>query len=77
MYVFIYIYIYIYISGFIENNECESSPCLNGASCVDNINSFSCSCLAGYTDPECATGTVFFFHIYGRCKNTDIDYIFH
>ena len=53
----------MYISLLIEINECESSPCLNGASCVDNINRYSCSCLAEYTDPECATGAVVFLHV--------------
>ena len=65
-----HIYIYIYISVLIEINECESSPCLNGASCVDNINRYSCSCLVGYTDPECSTGAVVFFSMRGQYKNT-------
>jgi hypothetical protein len=30
-------------------SECDSSPCLNNATCVDNVNgNFSCDCLPGY-----------------------------
>lgn len=27
-----------------ERNECESSPCQNGAVCVDKLDSYSCAC---------------------------------
>ena len=37
-------------------NECISSPCVNGGSCRDEINQFSCHCLAGYTGIQCQTG---------------------
>ncbi|KAI0239923.1 Mucin-like protein [Lamellibrachia satsuma] len=36
-------------------NECASNPCTNGASCVDAVNSYSCSCRAGYTGDGCET----------------------
>lgn len=29
------------------------NPCRNGATCVDGVNSFSCTCLPGYTGPDC------------------------
>lgn len=31
-----------------------SDPCLSGGSCTDGVNSFHCSCLAGFTGPRCA-----------------------
>jgi hypothetical protein len=37
-------------------NNCESSPCLNGASCTNGVDTFSCSCVDGYTDQQCQTG---------------------
>lgn len=37
-------------------NECDSSPCQNGASCSDEVNAYSCICVAGYTGTECQTG---------------------
>lgn len=35
-------------------NECSSSPCLNGARCVDDKNGYHCTCAKGFT------GTPFF-----------------
>ena len=29
------------------------SSCLNGGTCVDGINSYTCSCVAGYTGSNC------------------------
>ena len=42
---------------FAEIDECDSSPCQNGAACdEDGVAAFSCNCLAGYTDVICSTG---------------------
>ncbi|EDO35864.1 predicted protein, partial [Nematostella vectensis] len=40
-----------------ENNddECKSSPCNNGRTCVDGINRYSCTCAAGFTGTNCET----------------------
>lgn len=32
-----------------EVNECSSSPCQHGGTCVDKVNYFTCSCADGYT----------------------------
>ena len=29
--------------------ECQSDPCQNGGTCIDQVNSYSCACVAGYT----------------------------
>ena len=42
-----------------EINECESSPCRNGGTCVDKIDAYLCFCVSGYTDPECSTGELY------------------
>ncbi|NXE48844.1 PGCA protein, partial [Casuarius casuarius] len=34
-------------------DECHSSPCLNGATCVDGIDSFKCLCLPSYGGDLC------------------------
>lgn len=40
-------------SRHIDN--CASSPCLNGGSCVDGVQSFTCQCAPGYTGVLCET----------------------
>ncbi len=37
----------------IDVNECGSNPCLNGATCRDLVNGYSCSCAPGYTGMHC------------------------
>ncbi|ELK18255.1 Aggrecan core protein [Pteropus alecto] len=37
----------------IDLDECLSSPCLNGATCVDAIDSFTCLCLPSYRGDLC------------------------
>ncbi|KAJ9578799.1 hypothetical protein L9F63_005007, partial [Diploptera punctata] len=36
-----------------EYNECESSPCINGGTCMDHIGSYTCICGRGYTGKRC------------------------
>uniref|UniRef100_A0A668TPW2 Fibulin 7 n=1 Tax=Oreochromis aureus TaxID=47969 RepID=A0A668TPW2_OREAU len=36
-------------------NECASSPCLNGGTCVDEVNQFSCVCAKGWAGVTCQT----------------------
>ena len=40
---------------YTDPDECASNPCLNGAACNDGINSYTCSCLNGYTGTLCQT----------------------
>ena len=37
-------------------NDCSPNQCLNGATCVDGTNSFSCTCVSGYSGLLCETG---------------------
>lgn len=37
----------------LETDECESSPCQNGAVCVDKLASYACACSMGYTGMNC------------------------
>ena len=46
----------IYFS-IVDINECSSNPCKNGGSCTDLVNGFSCSCVAGYNEDDCSSGT--------------------
>ena len=37
-------------------DECASNPCLNGATCTQSLNLYTCSCATGYTGMNCETG---------------------
>ena len=41
---------------FEDTDECASTPCQNGGTCTDQINSYLCQCALGYTDLQCQTG---------------------
>ncbi|XP_072321814.1 fibulin-7 [Eucyclogobius newberryi] len=42
-------------------NECASSPCLNGGTCVDEVNQFSCVCAKGWAGDTCQSPVPPFF----------------
>ena len=50
--------LYILLS---DVNECESAPCMFGATCHDDINGYHCSCAHGYTGVHCETGEFSFY----------------
>src|SRR5690348_1715077 len=39
----------------LDINECASQPCRHGGSCVDGLNSFSCTCFVGVIGTYCDT----------------------
>jgi hypothetical protein len=40
-------------------DECLSSPCQNGGTCSDEVNGYTCVCVAGYTGGDCETSKLF------------------
>jgi Notch-like protein len=39
----------------VNIQECDSSPCQNGAACTDGIPEYVCTCMDGYSGDNCAT----------------------
>ncbi|XP_053284181.1 coagulation factor IXa [Pleuronectes platessa] len=40
-------------SGYVDGNQCNSSPCLNKGSCKDLLGSFTCTCEEAFTGRRC------------------------
>ena len=45
-----------YVWTFSDIDDCNSDPCQNGGTCTDGVNTYTCSCAAGYTGINCETG---------------------
>ena len=41
---------------YLDIDECASDPCLNNATCHDQINGYTCNCTDGYNGTHCETG---------------------
>ena len=41
---------------FPERNQCKSTPCQHGGTCVDDIGTFRCSCISSYGGKTCNIG---------------------
>ncbi|XP_030844927.1 fibropellin-3-like isoform X2 [Strongylocentrotus purpuratus] len=43
--------------GFTCNDidDCSTTPCMNGGTCADGVNTFTCSCVDGYNGSMCET----------------------
>ena len=39
-----------------EVDECSSNPCVNGGTCTDQLNRYTCTCESGFTGNNCETG---------------------
>ena len=43
---------------YADIDECASSPCQNGGTCVDGVNSYTCNCDVGYAGKNCEPGNI-------------------
>lgn len=43
-------------SMYGKSENCASSPCLNGGTCADGLDMFTCTCSAEYQGTTCAIG---------------------
>lgn len=47
---------------FLDINDCISSPCKNGGTCVDGVNSFQCFCQEGWEGKYCQISKCNYFN---------------
>ena len=40
----------------LDIDECQNHPCQNGGTCKDDVNSYKCTCVSGFTGNNCETG---------------------
>ena len=52
---------------FAETNERDSNLCLNGGTCTDAVNKYSCSCASGYAGINCETGMFLIVTLSWKC----------
>ena len=45
-----------YSLSFSDIDDCVDRPCENGATCIDGVSHYNCSCAAGYTEKDCSIG---------------------
>ena len=49
-------FVNLYSSPDID--ECASSPCQNGGTCIDGINTYTCVCIPGHAGDNCEIGNI-------------------
>jgi Notch-like protein len=49
--------IYVFISDI---DDCIGVNCLNGGSCIDHTQSYTCKCVGGFEGQHCETGLISF-----------------
>ena len=61
-------YLYLDYELKPDGNECDTSPCYNGGTCIDGCSSYFCSCISSYTGDRCQyrQGRLTFYARYGR-----------
>ncbi|WAR08642.1 FBP1-like protein [Mya arenaria] len=43
------------VDGTNNDNDCLTNPCQNSGACADGINTYTCTCIPGYTGTNCET----------------------
>ena len=58
-------------------NECSSNPCLNGGTCVDQVNGYLCNCQDGYQGVRCQTSRYSVINSYRCLAGHDVWFLGH
>jgi Notch-like protein len=45
----------------LDIDECMNGPCLNGGTCNDGVNEYTCTCAPGFTGNDCETSKLTFY----------------
>ena len=40
-----------------DPDDCKTNPCMNGGTCIDGVNRYTCKCVPGYTGRNCRNST--------------------
>ena len=48
----------------VDINECESNPCKNNGTCVDEINDYNCTCKDGFVGKSCEVNSNVFVSLF-------------
>ena len=46
----------MYVMCFSDIDDCDTNPCLNGGTCQDEVNGYTCNCVAGFNGATCNNG---------------------
>ena len=57
---------------FIDINECISIPCLNGGTCKDEVNRYTCTCDPNHKGTHCEIGRLKFIFISSKLNSIGI-----
>lgn len=55
---------------FADVDECASNPCLNGGTCSNRVNGFTCECAGGFVGDNCEAGICKHVAVVFKCANT-------